>query len=275
MLRVLCMLHVLCIGFKVHADHEAHGNLVAMGSVSGVSTGWCFKKKPPLLIRVSARNKMDVAVGVGLFCEYADVQTNPCLAHTHCTRHAIRHMPHATNRARITHPTQSTTNSAVALKSADLVGDGDCNNVYCLTTHPGHHAGAESYGGYCFVNMCAVVVRRLQTKTQLSKIAVIDVDYHAGNGTASIFYTDPTVLVCSLHLDPDLEYPYNSGFEHQRGAGKGEGTTLHVPFPAATGWRDYSVGLAKVVEKVKAFGADAVVVSLGLDTLKGDPECVR
>jgi acetoin utilization deacetylase AcuC-like enzyme len=105
-------------------------------------------------------------------------------------------------------------------------------------------------------------------------VAVIDVDYHAGNGTASIFYADPRVLVCSIHADPELEYPYNAGFARQTGSGSGVGATHHAPLAALAGWPEYRTALEGCLAKVKSFGAKALVVSLGLDTVQGDPECL-
>ena len=96
-------------------------------------------------------------------------------------------------------------------------------------------------------------------------------DYHCGNGTASIFYDDPSVLVVSLHCDPDFDYPFHSGFSDQIGLGSGEGTTLHLPMPPKTSWQEYQESLKVGLERITEFGAEAVVVSLGLDTHEGDP----
>jgi len=103
------------------------------------------------------------------------------------------------------------------------------------------------------------------------------VDYHCGNGTASIFYKDPSVLVVSIHCDPDWDYPFHSGFADETGAEEGVGATLHLPLPPGTTWNDgYKQALAMAVDHiVEDFGAEALVVSLGLDTHEGDPCTIR
>jgi acetoin utilization deacetylase AcuC-like enzyme len=99
---------------------------------------------------------------------------------------------------------------------------------------------------------------------------------HCGNGTASIFYEDPTVLMISIHCHPDYDYPFHSGFDDEVGAGKGEGTTLHLPLiPGATWKEQYSVALERAMQRIQTFGAEALVISLGLDTHEGDPCAIR
>jgi acetoin utilization deacetylase AcuC-like enzyme len=146
---------------------------------------------------------------------------------------------------------------------------------YVLPVHPGHHAAADSFGGYCYVNHVAAAARRLQNVHGHARVAVLDVDYHAGNGTASIFYQDPTVLVVSLHCDPDWDYPFHSGFADQRGEGEAVGTTLHLPLPPGTKWEAYQRALHRGLEAIRNFAASAVVVSLGLDTYDKDPCAIR
>lgn len=101
-------------------------------------------------------------------------------------------------------------------------------------------------------------------------------DYHCGNGTASIFYEDPSVLVVSLHCDPDFDYPFHSGFSDQTGLNAGEGTTLHLPMPPQTQWAStYKESLKVGLKRIQEFGATAVVVSMGLDTHDKDPCAIR
>ena len=153
--------------------------------------------------------------------------------------------------------------------------------VYALPTHPGHHAAADSFGGYCYVNHVAAAARLLQTKlrsesNEQPRVAILDVDYHAGNGTASIFYKDPTVLVVSLHCDPDWDYPFHSGFADETGSGEGVGTTLHLPMPPGTTWESsYQQNLQDGLKAIKEFGPSAVLVSLGLDTHDKDPCAIQ
>eukprot|EP00053_Salpingoeca_punica_P012114 m.108271 g.108271 ORF g.108271 m.108271 type:complete len:367 (+) comp15861_c0_seq2:269-1369(+) len=144
--------------------------------------------------------------------------------------------------------------------------------VYALTTHPGHHSSSGNYAGYCYINNAAVCARLLQQRKNLRKIAVIDVDYHAGNGTTSIFYDDPTVFVASIHIHPDLDYPYTSGFPEQTGGPNAPNGVLNICLqPKATWAQHYHSALEQAVNAAKAFGAEALVVSLGLDTYKEDP----
>ncbi len=90
-------------------------------------------------------------------------------------------------------------------------------------------------------------------------------DYHCGNGTASIFYQDPSVLVVSIHCDPEWEYPFHSGYADQRGKSKGLGTTLHIPLPPRTTWEvSYKSALEKAMEAIQSHDSQALVVSLGL-----------
>lgn len=152
--------------------------------------------------------------------------------------------------------------------------------VYVLPTHPGHHASADAFGGYCYVNHVAAAARALQdqlaTDGELVRVAILDVDYHAGNGTASIFYEDASVLVVSLHCDPNFDYPFHAGFADQTGHGAGEGTTLHLPMPPGTTWEsEYQAVLRKGLEAIRQFTPGAVVVSLGLDTYHEDPCALR
>ena len=149
--------------------------------------------------------------------------------------------------------------------------------AYALPTHPGHHSAKDAFGGYCYVNHAAYAAKLLQSKLGLkgAKVAILDVDYHCGNGTASIFYKDPSVLVVSIHCDPDWDYPFHSGFEEEIGAEEGVGATLHLPLPPKTAWDAYREALVLAVDRIQDFGAEAVVVSLGLDTHEGDPCTIR
>lgn len=116
---------------------------------------------------------------------------------------------------------------SVIRKSVDILVNGVSKNhtsipprvVYAQITHPGHHASRSAYGGFCFINQAAIAARLLQKQGQgkFDRVAIIDVDYHHGNGTMSIFWNDPSVFFASLHGDPNLDYPFNSGFSDQVG----------------------------------------------------------
>jgi acetoin utilization deacetylase AcuC-like enzyme len=149
--------------------------------------------------------------------------------------------------------------------------------VYAIPTHPGHHAATDCFGGYCYVNHAALAARLLQQDSEnKNKVAILDIDYHAGNGTASIFYEDPTVLVVSIHCHPDCDYPFHSGFSDQTGAGAGTGTTCHLPLAPGATWNEhYQPALVTAMQRILDFGAHALVVSMGLDTYDKDPCAIQ
>jgi len=205
--------------------------------------------------------------------------------------------------------------------------------VYCLPTHPGHHAAGDSFGGYCYVNHVAALARGLQRHEEclsnlkvprksksketpqdiqnrleaeaagvssevtvppipptslFPRVAILDVDYHCGNGTASIFASDPSVLVVSLHCHPDYDYPFHMGFHEDRGHEDGNNTTLHLPLPPKTQWQGetkqedveawsvcYKSALEYGLQQIRDFDPQAVLVSLGLDTYDKDPCTIR
>ena len=167
--------------------------------------------------------------------------------------------------------------AAVVQRAVQEVVENNRKTLYLLQTHPGHHAAYDSFGGYCYLNHAAALATMLQQKqpNKYAKVAVLDVDYHCGNGTASIFYDNPSVLVVSLHCHPDWEYPFHTGFAEEKGKADGVGTTLHLPLPPQTVWKDYQVALQQGLKTIRDYGATALVVSLGLDTYYKDPCAVR
>jgi acetoin utilization deacetylase AcuC-like enzyme len=142
--------------------------------------------------------------------------------------------------------------------------------AFCATRPPGHHAGADFMGGYCFLNNAAVAAQTLRN-AGCAKVAILDVDYHHGNGTQSIFYDRADVLFVSIHGDPRTEYPFYLGHADETGEGIGSGFNLNLPLPAGSSKAVWFAALTKGCEKVKEFGAEALVVSLGLDTFEDDP----
>ncbi|GAB0115553.1 histone deacetylase family protein [Acidisoma sp. C75] len=157
----------------------------------------------------------------------------------------------------------------VALTGAALLGEGG-RAAFALCRPPGHHAGSDHYGGYCYLNNAAIAAQSLRDKGA-GRIAILDVDYHHGNGTQQIFYQRPDVLVVNIHATPDQEYPYLLGFADETGAGAGEGCNLNLPLPWGTGWAAWAEALARAIRRIAAFAPDALIVSLGVDTFKGDP----
>ena len=156
----------------------------------------------------------------------------------------------------------------VALTAAQAIAGGE-SSAFALTRPPGHHAGHDLFGGYCYLNNVAIAAEWLCAKGL--KPAILDVDYHHGNGTQSIFYERDDIFFASLHADPATDYPHFLGFADEKGKGRGESATLNLPMPRGTDWTGYADALAQGLRAVDAFGADVVLVSLGLDTYEKDP----
>lgn len=156
-----------------------------------------------------------------------------------------------------------------ALSAAQQVVQGD-RAAFALSRPPGHHAGADFFGGYCFLNNAALAAQHLRN-AGMAKVAVLDIDYHHGNGTQAIFYDRPDVFFASIHGDPRTEYPFYLGHTDETGAGAGQGANLNIPLPRGTDFARWSEGLEHALQAVSRFGADALVVSLGVDTFEGDP----
>lgn len=151
-----------------------------------------------------------------------------------------------------------------ALTAAELVQGGE-RAVYTLCRPPGHHAAADLYGGFCYLNNAAIAARFLGERT-----AILDIDYHHGNGTQSIFYDDPNVVYCSLHIHPDYDYPFYWGDEDETGEGPGLGTNRNFPLPIGTDDSNYLPVLERALEFVSDFKPRYLIVSAGMDTIGGD-----
>jgi acetoin utilization deacetylase AcuC-like enzyme len=156
-----------------------------------------------------------------------------------------------------------------AASAAELLSTGE-RSAFCATRPPGHHAGADFMGGYCFLNNTAVAAEALRARG-CARVAILDVDYHHGNGTQAIFYARSDVLFASLHGDPSTEYPFYSGHADETGEGEGLGFNLNLPLPARTSPGTWFSALEVACERVERHRPDAVVVSLGLDTFVDDP----
>lgn len=156
-----------------------------------------------------------------------------------------------------------------ALSAAQAVLAGD-RAAFALSRPPGHHAGADFFGGYCFLNNAALAAQHLRDQG-MAKVAILDVDYHHGNGTQAIFYDRPDVFFASIHGDPRTEYPFYLGYADEVGAGAGVGANLNLPLPRGTGFEVWAQALETALAAINRFGAKALVVSLGMDTFEGDP----
>lgn len=142
--------------------------------------------------------------------------------------------------------------------------------VYALCRPPGHHAAADLMGGYCYFNNAAIAAHYL-TRSGAQRVAVLDIDVHAGNGTQAIFYDRADVLFISLHGSPDWEYPYFSGYADERGAGAGLGFTINFPLEKGVDDGRYLAVLDAALAHVRAFTPDYIVLSAGFDTFRADP----
>ncbi len=163
------------------------------------------------------------------------------------------------------------TGAACAIDAARaLATPGGPRASMALTRPPGHHAHAETFGGYCFLNNAALAAQALREQG-MARVAVLDVDYHHGNGTQSIFYERADVFTASIHGDPTTEYPFFLGHADERGSGAGLGTNLNLPLPAGTGFAAWEQALRTSLDAIGRFDAQALVVALGVDTFEGDP----
>jgi acetoin utilization deacetylase AcuC-like enzyme len=156
----------------------------------------------------------------------------------------------------------------VTLSAWRAVADGEQHAAYALARPPGHHAAADSYAGYCFLNNAAIAAAAWAERG--ARVAILDVDYHHGNGTQKIFDVRDDVCFVSLHADPAHEYPFFSGYAGERGTGAGEGCTHNFPLPLGAAWDAYGPALDAACRVVEQFGPDGIVVSLGVDTAAED-----
>jgi acetoin utilization deacetylase AcuC-like enzyme len=125
-------------------------------------------------------------------------------------------------------------------------------------------------GGYCYLNNAAIAAQRCISQGA-KRVAVLDIDFHHGNGTQDIFYDRNDVLFVSIHGDPAVSFPYFSGFADERGIGEGEGFNLNLPLPKGTAMEQYEPALQQAGSAIAQHAPDALVVSLGVDTFEGDP----
>jgi acetoin utilization deacetylase AcuC-like enzyme len=159
----------------------------------------------------------------------------------------------------------------VALTAVDVVSGG-ARAAYGLCRPPGHHATRSSFGGSCYLNNAAVAAEALLAGGA-SRVAIVDIDAHHGNGTQSLFYDRSDVFYGSLHVDPAAGwFPHVVGFAAETGRGSGSGTTVNLPLAPGTPDDGWLAALGSICESVSAYRPDAVVLSLGVDAAAGDPE---
>ncbi len=154
-----------------------------------------------------------------------------------------------------------------ALSGAHSIATGE-RMAFALCRPPGHHAGKDYCGGYCYINNAAVSAHWLSLR---GKTAILDIDYHAANGTQDIFYDRADVLTVSIHSDPDFEYPYYAGYTNETGSGAGQGFHRNFPLPAGTDDADYLVTLDEALVLIRNFEPQFLVLSMGMDIYEDDP----
>ncbi len=170
----------------------------------------------------------------------------------------------------IVHRTYEVAKASVdtALTAADMLATGSESMVYALCRPSGHHAGPRVFGGYCYFNNVATAADHLVNQ---GRVAIVDIDYHHGNGTQEFFDEQKAVFTASLHGDPTFEYPYFWGYAEEVGKGQAEGTNHNEPLPQNTECEQYLAALRRVVEAVRAFDPAYLIVAAGFDTHADDP----
>jgi len=168
--------------------------------------------------------------------------------------------------------TRSTYDSArlavdVTLTAAQLLRNGE-RVAYALCRPPGHHAEYKAMGGYCYFNNAAIAANYLSEK---GKVAILDVDFHHGNGTQNAFYDRSDIFYVSIHADPAHTFPYISGFADEKGVGKGRGFNKNYPLPLGTTDSQYATVLKKTLADIRKFNPKYLVLSTGFDTYQHDP----
>ena len=160
-------------------------------------------------------------------------------------------------------------NAQSAIAAADAVLDGE-RSAFALCRPPGHHAGADYLGGYCYLNNIAIAAQ-YAIDAGRTRVAILDIDYHHGNGTQDIFWERGDVLFVSLHADPATDFPFYWGHADEHGEGDGLNATINFPLPRGTAIDSYRAALAKALSAIKAFAPEILFVSFGADTFAEDP----
>jgi acetoin utilization deacetylase AcuC-like enzyme len=158
----------------------------------------------------------------------------------------------------------------VALTGADRIISGASKMIFSLCRPPGHHASKDQYGGYSFYNNAAIAAQHLREQGA-KKVAILDVDFHHGNGTQTIFYDRDDVLFLSIHGDPAVAFPYFLGYAEEKGIGPGKGFNANYPLPPETPYAIWVKALDDALNRISAYSPDVVIISFGADTFEDDP----
>ena len=158
----------------------------------------------------------------------------------------------------------------VALTGAEMISSGAAQMMFSLCRPPGHHASKDQYGGYCFYNNAAIAAQYMRDQGA-AKIAILDVDFHHGNGTQAIFYDRADVLFQSLHGNPADAFPYFLGYAEETGTGAGEGYNVNYPMSPKTPYAIWAEALDQSIARIRQYAPDALIVSFGADTFEDDP----
>ena len=157
-----------------------------------------------------------------------------------------------------------------ALTGLQPLLDGTAHTAFALCRPPGHHAGADYLGGYCYLNNAAIAARAASDAGR-GRVAILDIDYHHGNGTQDIFYGAGDVFFASIHADPVTDYPFFWGHADETGEADGEGTTLNLPLARGAALPAYLEALSRALGAIADFAPSLLIVSFGADTFEGDP----
>ncbi|SDJ30396.1 histone deacetylase family protein [Aliiruegeria lutimaris] len=160
--------------------------------------------------------------------------------------------------------------SAASAQAAQAHVAAGAKSAFALCRPPGHHATADMFGGYCFLNNAALVAEAFR-RDGAGRVAILDIDFHHGNGTQDIFYGRGDVFFASLHGAPEDAFPYFLGYADETGIGAGEGANANYPMLPGTAYDVWSGALDTALARIRAFGAEALVISLGTDAYKDDP----
>lgn len=159
--------------------------------------------------------------------------------------------------------------AACAVETTKAVATGESKMAYGLCRPPGHHAGESTFGGYCYLNNAAIAAHLLRSQ---GRVLILDIDFHHGNGTQSIFYKNKDVFTVSIHGDPKDYFPFYCGHENERGEGIGKNHNLNITSPTGTDGQEYMRILQKkILPIVKKFQPKFLVLCAGFDTYVSDP----